>query len=111
MQLINNKEARLRSIPVNGKMIQLKPGINEVDEKDLEEALKIKTIAAAFEDGLLENLKDSNAITDLNVKRAAVLIAETFDELLLAKWRSAEKRETVKAAIDKQIEFIKAATA
>lgn len=91
-----------------GKSLTLKAGINDgINEEDWKEALKIETTQWYLEQGCLEVIQ-AETLERFSPAAAAEMAKETIDMNLLAKWRKAEltsasPRQSVIAAIDKQL--------
>lgn len=93
MPLINNKEARLITLP--GRL-RLKPGMNDIDAAAWGKAKKHSGVQAmlkakAIEEGGASGDTDADDPTSMLLSDAKATIAETFDVKLLDKWEAAEK--------------------
>lgn len=103
---IDHKEPRLRKV---GNHFTLMPGVNQVDEKEFQAAMKLPAFKALVDDGIIEVLDagETDDLSTLNTKAAVALVGKTTDRELLGTWAKAEKRADVKAAIAKQLEAVK----
>jgi hypothetical protein len=105
MILVKNNQARLLSIPIaRGRTLQLKPGVNQIEEdRHWAIALLIRLVKILLDNGDLEVLEEGT-LKDLSLAKAIKLIADTFDEKLLKLWRKSEARKAVSEALDKQLQ-------
>lgn len=91
--------------PPNREVV-LKPGINKVSESDWAKMRELRTIQGYIEQEDLVEM-DSQEPSQLKDKKAVELIKDTFDPVLLLKWRADEVatqgRESVMSALDKQL--------
>jgi len=99
--------------------VRLLPGANELDEKqakEFSEQAKNKLNAAVIDrkEVVVASTgkgKEAASLEDLNANDAMLLIADTFDLVLLEKWLTDEnkgkKRVTVIKAIEEQADEIK----
>jgi hypothetical protein len=102
----HEKTGSEREFSPPSREITLKPGINKVDEKDWAKMQALKTVRVYIEEGDLVAL-DGVEPAKATPKNAIAIIKKTFDGALLTRWRADERagkvRDTVLAAIDKQL--------
>lgn len=121
--LVKNEKSNV--LHINGKYIG--PGVNQVDPKWWSATREHPTIKRKLESGQLveemdvaevaaaEQLGESidetviNHITTLSVNNAKALVADTVDSKLLENWMARDTRKTVKDALKKQLDKVKAA--
>ena len=94
-----------------GTPVRFLPGANEIEETDWAEIQKDPTIKGMCEEGTLKVLSSKGGgDTQLPLKDAEKVIAQTFDIQLLEKWKATEKRKPIVAAIEKQLAMIEEKT-
>jgi len=129
MPLINWKQDRAKVVPKNtakGKKVKSKetvifiPGYNEVSEKDWKAIeknceprlkdgnLEVITMQVKREDGKEQEKPVSFAqIAESDPERARQIIAGTYSENLLTKWRKNSGKDEIRVAISNQIDDIR----
>ena len=93
-----------------GEPVRFVPGANEIVESDWAEISKDPTIKSMVEGDVLKVLSAKGGESQLPLKDAEKVIAQTFDIQLLQKWKASEKRKPIVAAIEKQLEMIEEKT-
>tara|TARA_R110002012_G_scaffold271932_2_gene457265 strand:- start:1974 stop:2336 length:363 start_codon:yes stop_codon:yes gene_type:complete len=111
--VVKNSTEAIHSIQLKEKILVLKPGNNEVTEKQWAEIKANHICNARITSGkyiLIEpdapaDKKESKgeALSGYDAKTAIELVKGTFDLVLLTKWESEESRSTVLAAVRAQI--------
>jgi hypothetical protein len=110
MILVENKEARVLgpAIPKELGFLQLKPGINAVQEEYWEHALKTGFVKRRLGKTLIERGKTDNGkgLAGMAPLKALELVKGTLDIKQLEEWRESERRAKVAKAIDRQISVL-----
>jgi len=99
------------------KAVQLLPGINEVAESEWNKVKDHKQVKSALDEGVLVILQDPTkedkpleglpaSLEKFSVKDACELVDGVMEVDMLKKWQKRETRESVKAALKKQIKEI-----
>jgi len=101
--------------------VTLMPGSNQVKDTDWDlvkehPIMKIRLARGDFTfnelkkatdgDAKVEKKEPAQTLSDLNVKEACDLIADTYDRETLLRWADEDKRKTVDLAIDAQLKKI-----
>lgn len=129
MPLVNWKQDRAKVVPKNttkGKKVKSRetvifiPGYNEVDEKDWKAIekncgprlkdgnLELVTTQVKGKDGKEQEKPVSFAqIAESDPERARQIIAATYSEKLLTKWRKNSGKDELRTAISNQIDDIR----
>lgn len=123
------RDAKSRDTTVQlGKVIDLAPNINMIDQADWEQAKKNPIVAAALEERVPHSAApeqdqkyvgrmrlvevglaaDKNPLGAMRAPEALHLIEETINTDLLTEWLRSEVRQELRAAIQKQLEEINA---
>jgi len=113
MALVNNNEARRLDL---GGHVQLNPGINEVPDDGWAKAKEIQLVKDYLEAKMLEEVSGegqattrgdpSAGLSGLTEEAATGTVQQTYDRILLTKWKQSEKRSAVVAALDTQLAAI-----
>ena len=116
--LVKSNVLGLLGLPGSGdKPVVLKPGVNEVSDKDWEVASRHPGVTVRLEDGSLEVLNAEGKVDPenpvsilcaLKVIEAKKAAKETIDVPLLQSWLAAEKRSDVKQVIQEQLTALQA---
>ena len=85
-----------------GLNFRLVPGNNEIDAEAWAKAMKLKIVKANVESGAWVEV--GGAMSESQEKQSIALIEDTLDRALLGKWKQAEKRPAVLAAIQAQLD-------
>lgn len=104
-----NKRPRLHGIAIGGRpgqdvVLNLWPGVNEVDDAQWAEAMKNKLVQKHIDDEDLEVSEALGPFGELDERAAVKLISETFNRDLLKSWKFMDGRPGVLGAIAAQIE-------
>lgn len=116
--LVKFEEKRVLMVPheAGAPLIRLLPGVNDVDDAAWAKArvnLKEKLAARqVIEVGAtVKKEKDGEVVvgkkfSDLGAEEAEGVVADTNDVELLAKWKSTEKRDSVRLAIANRVDAL-----
>lgn len=99
------------------KAVQLLPGINEIAEDEWNKVKEHKQVKAGLDEGVLVVLQDPTkedkpleglpaSLEKFSVKDACELVDGVMDVDVLKKWQKRETRDSVKAALKKQVKEI-----
>lgn len=89
-------------------LFTLKPGVNVVEDYQLEEALKLRLFQSYVDEGVIK-IRSGPAPESLGRMKpvdAVALVKKTVDKSLLEKWFEGERREKVLEAIQAQVDAI-----
>jgi len=98
----------------NSKTMILKPGINEMSDKDWAKMKDHQKFKKMLEDGDMEVVKKDNEksksggevasnLAEMKASDATKVVEQTLDKELLESWLEGEERVTVQRALDKQL--------
>jgi hypothetical protein len=113
---INEKTGKHIATPgPKGRASKLIPGLNDVDDDVLENAMKHQTCAAWFEGGgpagkpmLVIEKGEPEDISAMKVPAAKALIAKSMDQMKLVYWLDRDSRKVIQEAIESRLTQLKA---
>ncbi len=82
------------------------PGINEVDANDLETIMKLPSVKAREEKGLIKVIDDGKSAGKKSVEETVAMIPKIFDKKLLNKIIKTDGRPAVIEAAKNQLSLI-----
>lgn len=91
---------------IRGDFIRILPGINELEANDLESILKLPSIKARVESGLLKIIDDGKSSGKKSVDETLAMIPRIVDKKLLNKLIKTDGRPQVVEAAKNQLALI-----
>lgn len=89
-----------------GGFVRILPGITEMDANDLENILKLPSVAARVEKGVLKVIDDGKSAGKKSVEETIAMIPKIFDKKLLNKLIKTDGRPAVIEAAKNQLSLI-----
>jgi len=91
-----------------GNHFKLLPGVNQVDQDQFDQAMRLPAFKGLVDSGVIEVLsrEADGDLSKLGGKQAIALVGKTVDRDLLGLWAASEKRGDVIKAISKQLEAV-----
>lgn len=107
MALVEYKGTNLLNCGLTrGGFLRILPGINECDANDLETILKLPSIIARVEKGLLRVIDDGKSSGKKSVEETLAMIPKIVDKKLLNKLIKTDGRPAVVEAAKNQLSLI-----